>query len=84
MLPMHHKAIPPTQDGTESEDVQRVVLALVLAEHPAQLTAEELAREVGAAVDHAIDDLSRTGLLRREGASILPTRAALHFDRLPS
>lgn len=81
---MHHKAIPPTQGGTESEDVQRVVLALVLAEHPTQLTAEELAREVGGAVDQAIDDLGRTGLLRREGASVLPTRAALHFDRLPS
>jgi hypothetical protein len=27
-------------------------------------------------------DLHGAGLLRREGATVLPTRAALHFDRL--
>jgi hypothetical protein len=26
--------------------------------------------------------LTGAGLLRREGATVLPTRAALHFDRL--
>jgi hypothetical protein len=70
----------------EPEDVQRVVLALILSEHPAQLTIPEIAREIGEppAVDQAVDDLARAGLLRQEGASVLPTRAALHFDRLPS
>jgi hypothetical protein len=62
--------------------LQRAVLAFVLAEHPSQLTAGDLTREVGEGAEQAIDGLARAGLLRREDAAILPTRAALHFDRL--
>ena len=63
---------------------QRAVLSLVLHEHPALLAASEVEREIGPgdAVERAMRDLTGVGLLRREGASILPTRAALHFDRL--
>jgi hypothetical protein len=74
--------------GNRSDDArtQRAVLSLVLHEHPAQLTIFELAREVsrdeGDAAERAIRDLVGVGLLRCEGASVLPTRAALHFDRL--
>jgi hypothetical protein len=74
--------------GNRSDDArtQRAVLSLVLAEHPAQLTIFELAREVSRdesdAAERAIRDLVGVGLLRCEGASVLPTRAALHFDRL--
>jgi hypothetical protein len=68
----------------EDAAAQRAVLSLVLDEHPALLAAEEIGREVGAgdAVDRALSDLTGAGLLRREGATVLPTRAALHFDRL--
>lgn len=90
---MHHKAIPRSDRGcnppsTEHEDAQaqQAVLGLVFDHHPAQLTICELVREIdqgeGDAVERAIRDLVGAGLLRCEGASVLPTRAALHFDRL--
>jgi hypothetical protein len=74
--------------STEHDDAeaQRAVLGFVLNQHPAQLTICELAREIdlggGDAVERAIRDLVGAGLLRCEGASVLATRAALHFDRL--
>jgi hypothetical protein len=63
---------------------QRAVLSLVLHEHPALLAASEIEREIGAgdSTERAMRDLTGVGLLRREGATVLPTRAALHFDRL--
>ncbi len=74
--------------STEREDerTQRAVLSLILNEHPAHLTICEIAREVavdeGDGPERAIRDLVGVGLLRGEGASVLPTRAALHFNRL--
>jgi hypothetical protein len=70
--------------GNPDTATQRAVLSLVLNEHPALLAASEVEREVGAsdAVERAVLDLTGAGLLRREGATVLPTRAALHFDRL--
>jgi predicted transcriptional regulator len=89
---MHHKAIPQPHSGcnppsTAGEDTQtqRAVLALVLDQHPAALTICEIAREMdreGDEVERAIRDLVGAGLLRCEGASVLPTRATLHADRL--
>jgi predicted transcriptional regulator len=89
---MLHKASQAAACGcsdptTESEDErsQRAVLALVLAQHPSQLTVYEIVREAGEdsdAAERALRDLVGVGLLRREGASVLPTRPALHFERL--
>ncbi len=79
---MQGKGIQRSATEGEDEQVQRAVLALVLNEHPAQLTGEEIAREVGKDAEQATDDLVSVGLLRREGASVLPTRAALHFEGL--
>ena len=69
---------------TEDARAQRAVLSLVLHEHPILLASDEIEREMGAddATERAMRDLTGVGLLRREGASVLPTRAALHFDRL--
>lgn len=69
---------------TEDDRAQRAVLSLVLDEHPATLASEEVEREIGPddATRRALRDLTGVGLLRQEGASVLPTRAALHFDRL--
>ena len=63
---------------------QRAVLSLVLHEHPTLLASDEIEREIGSgdAAERAMRDLTGVGLLRQEGASVLPTRAALHFDRL--
>jgi len=68
----------------EDARAQRAVLSLVLHEHPTLLTIGDLTMEVGPddAVGDAVRDLTAIGLLRREGGSVLPTRAALHFDRL--
>jgi hypothetical protein len=56
--------------------------------HPERLSAEELQREMLAgrqafaqsdAYDCAMRDLTAAGRLRRDGDSIVPTRAALYF-----
>ena len=69
---------------TDDAATQRAVLSLVLYQHPTLLASDEIEREVGSGDDteRAMLDLSGAGLLRREGATVLPTRAALHFDRL--
>jgi hypothetical protein len=73
------------------ESWQTSVLSLVLLMHPAFWSAEELRREMLAdgqsfsevdAHDRAVRDLIAAGLLRREGNSILATRAAMHFYML--
>lgn len=78
----------PCPTAHEDERAQSAVLSLVLNEHPAQLTLCEVAHEIavdeGDSPERAIRDLVSVGLLRCEGASVLPTRAALHFDRLSS
>lgn len=76
--------LPPTESDDAS--AQRAVLAFVLDQHPATLTICEISREIGSdegdEAERAIRDLVGAGLLRCEGASVLPTRAALHADRL--
>jgi hypothetical protein len=78
----------PRPTEREDERTQSAVLSFILNEHPAQLTICEVAREIavdeGDGPERAIRDLVGVGLLRCEGASVLPTRAALHFDRLAS
>jgi predicted transcriptional regulator len=66
------------------QGTQSAVMALVLAEHPMQLTLGDLAMEIDGedSVAQAVRDLIAVGLLRRNGDSLLPTRAALVFDRL--
>ena len=61
-----------------------MVLALVLHEHPAQLTGDEPGREVGSGdtTARAVEELVAVGLLRRDGEAVLPTRAALRFEVL--
>ncbi len=80
-------------DSPAADDLrdQRVVLTRVLALHPNRLTLPELAREVcedpgdfteGDALARAVRDLAAAGLLRMSGVHVVPTRAAIHFDRL--
>jgi len=79
--------------GTAGEDalVEATVLRQVLLLHPTQVTLEELIRETAAdpdafaerdAIERAVRDLARAGLLHRSGELILPSRAAQRFDEL--
>jgi hypothetical protein len=91
--PMDRGPQGPVCPAGEDAQTQRAVLAIVLAEHPAQLTCPELVRELGgdasvfAARDdaeRAVRDLAGVGLLHRHGAFVTPTRAALRFEGLTS
>jgi hypothetical protein len=65
-----------------SPQARRAVLGLVLYEHPRELTPRELRKEIGDDAKDAIVDLLAADLLRREGETVRPTRAALNFYRL--
>ena len=71
--------------------MQRIVLALVLREHPALLTLPALAGRVlanprtltgGLALAHALRDLDNEGLVFSDGFLVQPSRAAVHVKRL--
>lgn len=73
--------------STAGEDaaMESALLQYVLALHPATVTLDELARELGETrddVDRAVRDLSGAGLLNNSDALVLPSRAALRFDEL--
>jgi hypothetical protein len=85
--------IEPRAQTTAAEDDsdQRAVLALLIAEHPTQLTVADLIREIAGEkpefmetdrVERAVRDLTAVGLLHREGETARPTRSALRFDQL--
>jgi len=74
--------------STAAEDaaLESAALQQVLALHPAAITFEELARELGEedadSIERAVRDLVAAGLLLRSGPLVLPTRAARRFDEL--
>lgn len=72
--------------------VQYTVLIHILDEHPTQLRHSDLLRELPDdpddkcacdAINRAIRDLRKAGLLNKHGEYVLPTRPALHFHGLP-
>jgi hypothetical protein len=84
------ECVPPNYVAQEAE-TQRVVLAFILDEHPAQLTIPEVVRAIYAhpydfkendAVERAVRDLVGGGLLHCHGCFVLPTRTALYFSGL--
>jgi hypothetical protein len=76
---MRAKGIPRS-----NERVQRALLALVLAEHPARVWFADLANEFGREGQLAIEALVSVGLLFHIDNVVIPSRAALHFERLES
>lgn len=68
----------------QDQPTQRAVLSLALDAHPKPLTIRYLVRETGAgdAVERAVAELAKVGLIERDGNSIRPTAAALRFERL--
>ncbi len=89
---MHNEDIRPGMPTPAQEDeiMQRSVLTQVLVLHPAQLTILELALRVETdlrsceqdAVERAIRELSRDGLLSCDCRRLAPSRAAVRFDEL--
>lgn len=78
----------PLSPADEDTKTERSVLMQVLAQHPTYLTMSELAAAVledpddfaeGDALARAVRDLGAAGLVRMNGALVMPTRAALHF-----
>lgn len=74
----------------EDAKVEIAVLHHLLDLHPAQVSVEELVREVGGdpdfhhrdAVGRAVRDLGAVGLLHRSGDLVQVSRAAVRFDEL--
>jgi predicted transcriptional regulator len=67
------------------EALERAVLVQILFLHPEQLTLAELGLRVEAdpqAVEQAVRDLVRDGLVNFEVRRIAPSRAAVRFDEL--
>lgn len=81
---------PPCSVDADHQ-VEAVVLAFLIDEHPVQLTIPEVSLALNAgstdfggedAVERAIRELVGAGLLRCDGGSVLPTRAALYGAQL--
>lgn len=73
------------------EALESAVLETLLLRHPAQLSLDELVREVARDPDHpvesdrvlnAVRDLSRSGLLHRSDRFVFASRAAVRSHEL--
>jgi hypothetical protein len=70
----------------------RAILAFLLYKHPDRLTIPGLSRGLNEgggfnddnSVERAVRELVGVGLLKCDGAYVVPTRAALFFDALES
>lgn len=80
-----------SREGRSDDQVEAAVLRQLLLLHPAQVTVEELITDVAAdpeefaerdAIERAVRDLSRAGLVHRNGEFAIPSRAALRFSEL--
>lgn len=82
---MQAKSSSRSLDERQDKPMQRALLALLLHEFPKQMTQETLRLHglgSGEPVERAISNLVLVGLLWCEGAVVLPTLAARHFDWL--
>jgi hypothetical protein len=84
---MDETRLPSEEDAV----VEAAVLAQLLFLQPAQLSFDELLRELAGdeddfgehdAVERAVRDLAAAGLLHRNGELLALSRAALRFDEL--
>jgi hypothetical protein len=84
---IRQRVLTPAQ---EDEIMERSVLTQVLLLHPAQLTILELSLRVESdlqdhgqdAVERAVRELSRDGLITCDCRRLVPSRAAVRFDEL--
>jgi hypothetical protein len=84
---IRRRVLTPAQ---EDQIVERSVLTEVLVLHPAQLTILELALRVETdrqgcerdAIERAVRELARDGLITCDCRRLAPSRAAVRFDEL--
>ena len=76
-------------DGDEL--IESAVLRQLIFLHPTQVTLEELVADLATdpaefaerdAIERAVRDLARAGLLHRNGDFAIPSRAAMRFNEL--
>jgi hypothetical protein len=76
---------------SDEEQAEQAVLALLLDVHPAQLSIDEVVRELTDRpdefaprdrVNNALRDLAAAGLVHRHGAFVFASRAAVRFEDL--
>ena len=76
---------------SDEEQAEQAVLALLLDVHPAQLSIDEVVREMTDEPDefaprdrvsNALRDLAAAGLVHRHGAFVFASRAAVRFEDL--
>lgn len=88
MGPQHSDSCSP---AAQDKTTENAVLSLLLSEHPARLTKDELILVLHADVDEpdpadaahrAIRELVGAGLVYRDGRFLAPSRAALYFAAL--
>jgi hypothetical protein len=77
--------------GDADAAVEATVLGELLRLHPTQVTVEELIRDLAVdpesfaerdAIERAVRDLGRAGLLHRNGEFAIPSHAALRLHEL--
>jgi len=90
--PTGKRAAEPPQPEAQDLHDQAVVLVQVLTNWPTHLRVSDLLREIvndprdfaqRDKVERAVRDLVGAGLVFRCESVVMPTRAALHFNRLP-
>jgi hypothetical protein len=88
---MGRDSLDPSSPAGEDRSAESAILALLLTEHPAQLTMSELVLVLHGDIDlfkpkdaaqRAVRELVGAGLIHHQGKFLVPTRAALYFDRL--
>ncbi|HEY6553953.1 MAG TPA: hypothetical protein VI669_11405 [Vicinamibacteria bacterium] len=89
--PTDRAPLDPPSPAVEDRKTESAVLALLLNEHPARLTVDELILVLHADPDRgdpedagsrAVRELVGAGLVHREGRFLAPSRAALYFAAL--
>ena len=89
--PTDRRPSGPCPPAAQDRKTESAVLALLLDEHPARLTTDELILVLHAdpergdpqdAGQRAIRQLVGAGLIHREGRFLAPSRAALYFAAL--
>jgi hypothetical protein len=89
--PTDRAPLDPSSPASEDRRTESAVLLLLLDEHPARLTMDELILVLHAdpersnpedAAGRGIRELVGAGLVHREGRFLAPSRAALYFAGL--